>query len=327
MDNEGADKNGKANTMKDVEIKKSITRLKTWKRSTVSVLCIFALAIGILAGTPLSEAKMRLNKTEVTLTVGQSVQLELKGAKKKVTWKTSDPSVATVSKKGFVSAKAAGEATITAKSGKKSYSCAVTVNPIPTDYTIVRTEGAPDWGSVPVFPIDQVLWMPDVGIRAQGQLCHDDDYIYVHLQATEANIRAENTQPLSPVYEDSCLEFFFMRDGADGYFNFESNPNGVLDIQYGPDKLDRTFLLREDATEYFDIHADRTSDGWEISYRIPLVFIRMIYPDFSFSDILRANAYKCGNKTVQRHYLAWKPVHTDAPNFHVPEDFGTMSFE
>lgn len=58
--------------------------------------------IGILAGSSLSEAKMRLNKTAVTLTVGESVQLELKGAKKNVTWKSSDPSVATVSKKGFV---------------------------------------------------------------------------------------------------------------------------------------------------------------------------------------------------------------------------------
>ena len=45
--------------------------------------------IGILAGSSLSEAKMRLNKTAVTLTVGESVQLELKGAKKNVTWKNS----------------------------------------------------------------------------------------------------------------------------------------------------------------------------------------------------------------------------------------------
>ncbi|MBR6228321.1 MAG: hypothetical protein IKQ97_01120 [Eubacterium sp.] len=86
-------------------------------------------------------------------------------------------------------------------------------------------------------------------------------------------------------------------------------------IQYGPDKLDRTSLVREDAAEYFAIHADRTTDGWEISYRIPLVFIRLFYPDFDFSDILRANAYKCGNKTVQRHYLSWMPVTTEAPNF------------
>ena len=35
-------------------------------------------------------------------------------------------------------------------------------------------------------------------------------------------IRAENTAPLSPVYEDSCLEFFFMRAGGKNYFNFEN---------------------------------------------------------------------------------------------------------
>ena len=68
-----------------------------------------------------------------------------------------------------------------------------------------------DWESVEKIPIDQVMWTPDVGIRAEGQICHDDDNIYVHLKAKEKDIRAENTEPLSPVYEDSCLEFFFMR--------------------------------------------------------------------------------------------------------------------
>ena len=184
-----------------------------------------------------------------------------------------------------------------------------------------------DWSDVPVLLVDHVWWTEDAGVRASGQLCYDDEYLYVHLAAVEKDIRAVNTEPMSPVYEDSCLEFFFMLPDAGNYFNFEVNPNGCLNIQFGPKKATRFFLVSEDAADYFDVHADRTADGWEVYYRIPITFIRLFYPEFVFDGIIRANVYKCGNKTVQKHYLAWNPVNTDKPNFHRPEDFGIMYFE
>ena len=194
-------------------------------------------------------------------------------------------------------------------------------------YTIVKTTAKPDWNKVPVLAVDKVLWTPDAGIRAKGQICHDSENIYVHLMAKEKDIRAVNKEPLSAVYEDSCLEFFFMREGADDYFNFEVNPNGVLNIQFGPTKTDRTDLVREDAKDYFAIHTDRTAEGWEVFYRIPLKFIQVFYPNFSFEEPITANVYKCGNKTVHKHYLAWNTVHSETPNFHRPVDFAKMVFE
>lgn len=194
-------------------------------------------------------------------------------------------------------------------------------------YTIIKSDGEPDWNQIPVFPIDQVLWEPDTGIRAEGQLCHDTDNLYVHLRAQEKDIRAENTEPMSPVYEDSCLEFFFQREQDRNYFNFEINPNGCLNVQIGPEKGDRISLVRVDAADYFDIRADYTEDGWEVFYRIPLKFLQTFYQDFDFSGDLMANAYKCGNKTVHKHYIAWQPVLSEKPNFHRPEYFGRMHFE
>ena len=194
-------------------------------------------------------------------------------------------------------------------------------------YTVVRTEGEPDWSTVPVLEIDKVLWTDDYGIRGQGQLCYSDDYLFVHLSAAEKDIRAENTQPLSPVYEDSCLEFFFKMEDSPNYFNFEINPNGCLNAQFGPKKTDRIDIVRKDAQEYFDIHADRTADGWEVFYRIPLDLIRLFYPDYQFRGKLAANFYKCGNKTVNRHYLSWSPVLLESPDFHCPEYFGVIEFE
>ena len=194
-------------------------------------------------------------------------------------------------------------------------------------YRIVKTDSTPDWNSVPVLKIDHVLWTDDYGIRAQGQLCCCDDALFVHLSAAEEDIRAENTEPLSPVYEDSCLEFFFQTADDMNYFNFEINPNGCLCIQFGPSKTDRINIVRNDAQEYFDIHTERTADGWEVFYRIPLQFIRLFYPAYEFKGELAANFYKCGNKTKNKHYLSWSLIDLPSPNFHCPEYFGVLAFE
>ena len=191
-------------------------------------------------------------------------------------------------------------------------------------YTIQKRNGDMDWGQVPVLKIDQVLWLEDAGIRAEGQLCYDEEGLYVHMRATEENIRAEYTEPLSPVFCDSCLEFFFMIEGEENYFNFEVNPNGCMTIQYG--KEDRFDIVRENSKEYFDITTARTEDGWEVFFKIPAAFIRLFHKDFNFDRDILANMYKCGNDTVQKHFLAWRPIDTERPNFHAPKYFGKMEF-
>ena len=193
-------------------------------------------------------------------------------------------------------------------------------------YIISRISGSPEWNKIPEIPIDKVLWTEDTGIRAKGQLCYDEEYLYVHLSAAEKDIRAEYTEPLSPVYEDSCLEFFFQFSGSDNYFNFEINPNGCLCIQFGPSKTDRINIIRDDAAEYFDIHTNRVTNGWETRYRIPLSFLKLFYPDARFGGEWRANFYKCGNKTINRHFLSWTKIELETPNFHCPQYFGTIIF-
>ena len=194
-------------------------------------------------------------------------------------------------------------------------------------YRIPAVSGAPDWAAVPQLQVDRVLWTPDFGIRAIGQFCHDGQFLVVHLRAVEPCIRAEYTVPLSPVCRDSCLEFFFMPDSDDRYFNFEINPNGCLWIGFGHGREDSTVLYRGDMAAYFEIRPLYTADGWEVYYRIPLSFLRLFWPGFSFSGNLRANVYKCGDLTEHEHYLSWNPVVSDAPDFHRPQDFGVMSFE
>lgn len=88
------------------------------------------LAIVLVLGLPMTShaSKIHLNRTKVKMTVGSTVKLKIKGCKgKKVKWKSSKKSVATVSKKGKVKAKKKGTAVITAKVRGKKYRCKVTV--------------------------------------------------------------------------------------------------------------------------------------------------------------------------------------------------------
>ena len=193
------------------------------------------------------------------------------------------------------------------------------------EYTIVRVKAQINWSCVPVLETDNILWEPDCGIQAFGQFCYNDENLYVHLRAVEEQIRAQYTAPLSPVHKDSCLEFFFMP--GDRYFNFEINPNGCLHIGFGYNRQDRTVLFRKDEAQFFEINTNRTADGWEIFYRIPISFIRLFYPNYLFDGSMRANVYKCGDETSHIHYLSWNSVSSETPDFHRPQDFGKMFFE
>ena len=80
-------------------------------------------------------SSITLNMPTATLKVGETVTLTATvkpddATGKTVTWTTSDASVAAVSN-GVVSAKKSGTATITAKAGDKSATCAITVEATP----------------------------------------------------------------------------------------------------------------------------------------------------------------------------------------------------
>lgn len=91
---------------------------------------IFFIVICLLfaAFTPVTaHAATKLNHSQITLCRYHSCTLKLSGTSKKITWQSADKTVATVSKKGKVTAVSAGKTTITAKAGTKKYTCKVTV--------------------------------------------------------------------------------------------------------------------------------------------------------------------------------------------------------
>lgn len=195
-------------------------------------------------------------------------------------------------------------------------------------YSIVKItqKGEINWPEIPAAPIDRVLWLEDAGIRGRGQVCYNRDALFVHLSATEEDIRAEVTTQPGPVYEDSCLEFFFRHEDDPRYFNFEINPNGCIYTGYGLSVTEHETITVPDIKSVLDIRTGRTKDGWEVFYAIPLEFLREYSPNFRFEGKLMANLYKCGNKTVHKHFLSWSPIGLEKPNFHCPEFFSEMRF-
>lgn len=196
-------------------------------------------------------------------------------------------------------------------------------------YTILRKTDTLDWSQVPEINIEQPCHTGFVDISARGQLCYDDNALYVKLSAKEANIRAEYNGLLDAPCEDSCLEFFFSPIyGDDRYFNIEYNPNCCIYLGIGSSVNDLVRLIPEEGFP-FNPKVNRLSDGWEITYEVPFSFIRRFFPDFSpvSGSKMKANFYKCGDLTVQEHYFSWNKITGDVISFHRPCDFGLLTFE
>lgn len=198
------------------------------------------------------------------------------------------------------------------------------------EYRILKRQSHPiDWDKIPALNISKRLWTDPVDIRAQAKLCYGDNALHVNMRAWEKEIRATFYGRPHHVSDDSCLEFFFCPEyGDERYFNIEFNPNGALYLGYGRNIASNVRLLVQSEEVLFHPEPYKFEGGWGITYRFPMEFIRLFYQGFRMEKgvKIRANCYKCGNKTNAPHYFAWNPTASVNPDFHRPSDFGKMVF-
>jgi Bacterial surface proteins containing Ig-like domains len=105
--------------------------MKRLRVKTIAVLIALSLLTPIVVFNTnntisVNAATIKLNATELTLTVGKSTLLKITGTKKKVVWVSDKKTVATVTN-GKVTAKKVGVTTITAKVDGKKYTCRVRI--------------------------------------------------------------------------------------------------------------------------------------------------------------------------------------------------------
>lgn len=196
------------------------------------------------------------------------------------------------------------------------------------NYTIVKKPENLDWSKVPTAPIDNQLWLDEVDISCTAQVCYDEEAMYVRMCAREKNIRAEETELLGMPCYDSCLEFFFRPfEDSMRYINIELNLNCCLWLGY---RNEENRLIRiEEPSSVLDAKAGRTADGWEVTYRVPTALVAKYFKGFKIESgkKLPANFYKCGDLTVQKHFISWNKIDQEEPDFHLPEWFGMTVFE
>lgn len=100
------------------------------------VSIVFIAAAGGM-GNVYAKGQPCLNIREISLARGQTAAMSVKNTGKKVSWKSSDKRVASVSKTGKIKAKKKGTAVITATVAKKKYRCKVTVSEKETKTLVV----------------------------------------------------------------------------------------------------------------------------------------------------------------------------------------------
>lgn len=128
------------------------------------------------------------------------------------------------------------------------------------------------------------------------------------------------------LYEEDCAEIFLAPDPGrrTHYFELEVGPLGhFLDIEI--DRAAKSASKKSDVewSGQLSIGArpDRAAHRahLEIAVRAPEI-ASVLAPDAR----LALGLFRMDGKAPKRSYLAWSPAHTERPNFHVPEAFGTL---
>lgn len=189
--------------------------------------------------------------------------------------------------------------------------------------------------SINNFPWDVNGYKPSVEVK----VFYTEDDIRVKFVATEEKIRIEEREFNAPVWEDSCVEFFFLPEPEkdDRYFNFEINARGSLVLQLDNKPPVRHYMNYINP-EYFEIKAEVNEENqreydnfvpWTIEYKIPFEFIKVFFKEFEpcSGKVMRGNFTKCGDKTEKPHYGSWVNIDTEEPAFHVPRCFQEIIFE
>lgn len=181
------------------------------------------------------------------------------------------------------------------------------------------------------FDVECVNW-PETFAYAplcSGRIARTQDALVVDFRVSGLDLRAQNLTDNGRQWEDSCVEVFIKDPEEDTYYNFEINALGKVLACSGADRHGRVARPAEEMEEilrFGQLEGGPLDEGgiwtWRVGVVIPFELIG-VDPE-NLPDSIRANFYKCGDKTAHPHYLSWSPIDTPKPDFHRPEFFGEL---
>jgi hypothetical protein len=207
----------------------------------------------------------------------------------------------------------------------------------------VKIDGVWDklpWKHVEAIGIDNFMGrIPDFKPVVKAKMLYDEENLYVIFHVQDRFVRCITDEINGPVWEDSCVEFFFSPDVEfpERYFNLEVNCAGTPLMHYNITprkdikKLDVEDIKRIEIAHSLPItyHEITEPVTWTIEYKIPLEILKK-YSKITHPGpgiIWKANFYKIADKTSNPHYLTWNIVENDKPDFHLPKYFGNIIFK
>lgn len=173
------------------------------------------------------------------------------------------------------------------------------------------------------FPWDEGGYKPETTV----ELSYDDDGFEVHFMTNETSLRMTETKNNTDIYCDSCMELYaqFVPESDLSYINFEINPNAAVFCSKSTCR-ENSKLIESDIIDTFGARTKVGDAGWEAWINIPINFIKKEFPSYEHKNgaAIKANFYKCGDKTGHIHFGCWKNIRWSEPDFHRPEFFGEI---
>ena len=199
----------------------------------------------------------------------------------------------------------------------------------------------PAWQSVAALQVAHYMGeKPGFRPEVEAKMQYDTASLYIIFRVHDRFVRSITQEINGPVWEDSCVEFFFAPDATEPshYFNLEINAGGTPLMHHNTVPREEVTFLPEEAIRRVEIaHSlpkkvdpERTdSVTWTIEYRIPLDLLRQYAPVTSPAPgvVWRGNFYKIAENTSNPHYMTWAPVDLPKPDFHTPRFFGELRFQ
>ncbi|CAN5349836.1 hypothetical protein BH23BAC1_BH23BAC1_08610 [soil metagenome] len=199
----------------------------------------------------------------------------------------------------------------------------------------------PQWQKTKAVKIKNMMGgKPEFIPSTEAKVSYDHENVYVIFRVKDRHVKCLDREYNGPVYQDSCVEFFFAPDTEQplNYFNVEINCGGSILTHYvttnGKDHLK---LEVEDLKKIEIAHSQpevvdpeiAEPTIWTIEYRIPLSMLekysKVTYPGPGVT--WKANFFKIAGKTSNPHYFTWSFIDHPTPKFHLPEYFGTLKFK
>jgi len=174
----------------------------------------------------------------------------------------------------------------------------------------------------------------------QAKMMYDDDNLYVIFNVQDRYVRCITTEYNGPVWQDSCVEFFFSPDirQPGKYFNLEINCAGIPLMHYNTVPRKEAIHLEINDLKKIDIAGslhgiiDPETKGpvtWTLEYKMPLAILAKYAPITRPAKGVqwKANFYKIAENNSNPHYLTWTVLKNEIPDFHLPAFFGCLTFE